>query len=415
MRPGTKWVILTVIVFGALLGLVEGIASTLIRPELNDLLAFAGFLAFFGGVALILSIILGRSSLPGRFRSLRIQFLLISVIVAVLVSANIGAVAYLMFISPHDLELLVSLVVFSLGLSVMASFYLSRKTIRNLNEVIGAVRQINTGNLQQSVEVASRDEVGELATAFNTMLQRLKESQDRERDMERSRRELIEAVSHDLRTPISSIRVMIEAINDGVVRDEAIIGRYLHNVQSEIQYLGQMVNDLFELSQIDAGLLKLDVESVQLQELIPDTVETMSAQALSSRLNLRGEVDKQLPPVNVDPQRIQRVLRNLVQNAIRHTPPDGSIFIKAVDAGDAVEVQITDTGEGIPAEDLPKVFERSFKSDRSRSRQSGGAGLGLTISKGIVEAHGGRISVKSEIGQGSVFSFTLPKDDYDKS
>jgi len=169
------------------------------------------------------------------------------------------------------------------------------------------------------------------------------------------------------------------------------------------------VNDLFELSQIDAGLLKLHTDTVFLQQLISDTVETMTAQAASHRLSLNGEVDQKLSPVTVDPRRVQRVLYNLVQNAIRHTPPDGSIHIRATDAGDAIEVQVVDTGEGISEKDLPKVFERSYRSDQSRSPQSGGAGLGLSIAKGIVEAHGGRIWVESESGQGSVFSFTLPK------
>jgi signal transduction histidine kinase len=135
----------------------------------------------------------------------------------------------------------------------------------------------------------------------------------------------------------------------------------------------------------------------------------MTAQAASRRLSLSGDVEKQLSPVSVDSRRIQRVLYNLIQNAIRHTPPDGSINVRAMDVGGDVEVQVADTGEGIPDEDLPKVFERSYRSERSRSRQSGGAGLGLSIAKGIVEAHGGRIWVNSDLGRGSVFSFTLPK------
>jgi signal transduction histidine kinase len=135
----------------------------------------------------------------------------------------------------------------------------------------------------------------------------------------------------------------------------------------------------------------------------------MIAQAASHRLSLIGEVEKELSPVTADSRRIQRVLYNLVQNAIRHTPADGSINIRAMDVGGTVEVQVSDTGEGIPVDDLSMVFERSYRSERSRSRQSGGAGLGLTIAKGIVEAHGGRIWVNSEPGQGSVFSFTLPK------
>jgi signal transduction histidine kinase len=155
--------------------------------------------------------------------------------------------------------------------------------------------------------------------------------------------------------------------------------------------LSQLVNDLFELSQVDAGLLQTHTDSVFLQRLIPDTVETMTAQAASRRLSLSGEVEKELSPVTVDSQRIQRVLYNLVQNAIRHTPADGSINIRAMDVGGAVEVQVSDTGEGISIDDLPRVFERSYRSERSRSRQSGSTGLGLSIAKGIVEAHGGRI------------------------
>jgi signal transduction histidine kinase len=409
MRLSIRWLGLTFIVFGALLGLVEAIAVVLLKPDRSDLLALAGFLFVFGGITLGLSIAVARSGLPSWVRSIRTQLLLISVVVAVLVVVNIGFVSYLMFISTHDLGLLIGLIVFSLGLSVMASLYLSQPTTQNLNKVISAVRQINAGNLEANVPVASRDEVGELAKAFNAMVQRLQESLERERDLERTRRELIESVSHDLRTPLSSIRAMIESINDGVVADEVTIKRYMHTAQSEIESLSQLVNDLFELSQIDAGLLQLHTDSVFLQQLIQDTVETMTAQAASRQLSLNGEVEKELSPITADSRRIQRVLYNLIQNAIRHTPADGSINVRAMDIGGAVEVQVADTGEGIPDEDLSRVFERSYRSERSRSRQSGGAGLGLSIAKGIVEAHGGRIWVNSELGQGSVFSFTLPK------
>jgi len=291
----------------------------------------------------------------------------------------------------------------------MVSVYLSQPTTRNLNEVISTVRQINVGNLQKNVPVDSQDEVGELARAFNDMEQRLQESLKRERDLERTRRELIESVSHDLRTPISSLRAMVESINEGVVTDEATIKRYLHTAQSETENLSRLVNDLFELSQIDAGLMQLHTEPVLLQELIWESVEAMTAQATSHKLTLCGEVEKELAPVIVDSQRIQRVLYNLIQNAISHTPPDGSINVHATDIGDVIEVEIADTGEGIQSEDLSKVFERSYRSERSKMYQSGGAGLGLSIAKGIVEAHGGRIWASSNPGQGSVFGFTVPK------
>lgn len=409
MRLNVKWLALTLLVFIALLGLVEVIAVIILNPGRGDLLALAGFLLVCGGITLTLSIVVARSGLPSWIHSIRTQLLLVSVVVAVIVVVNIGFVAYLMFISPHDLGLLITMILFSLGLSILASIYLSQPTTRNLNKVINAVRQINAGNLEANVPVASRDEVGELARAFNAMVQRLQESLEREREMERTRRELIEAVSHDLRTPLSSVRAMIESINDGVVSDEVTIKRYLNTAQSEIESLSQLVNDLFELSQIDAGLLQLHTDSIYLQQLIPDTVETMRAQAASYNLSLNEQVEQELSPVTVDSRRIQRVLYNLIQNAIRHTPADGSIIIKATDIGDAVEVRVADTGEGISVDDLSRVFERSYRSEKSRSRQSGGAGLGLSIAKGIVEAHGGHIWVNSELGKGSEFSFTLPK------
>ena len=409
MQLRIRWLVLTLVVFATLLGLVEIIAVILLKPGHGDLLALAGFLFASGGITLILSIVIARSGLPSWIHSIRTQLLLVSVVVAVIVATNIGFVAYLMFLSPHDLGLLIGLIIFSLGLSILASIYLSLPTTRNLNAVINAVRHVNAGKLEVNVPVVSQDEVGELAKTFNAMVHRLKESLDREREMERTRRELIEAVSHDLRTPLSSIRAMIESINDGVVTDEETIKRYLNTAQSEIESLTQLVNDLFELSQIDAGLLQLHTDSIYLQQLIPDTVETMQAQAASYHLTLDGEVEKELSPVTVDSRRIQRVLYNLIQNAIRYTPADGLISVHAMDIGDAVEVQVADTGEGIPADDLSRVFERSYRSGKSRSRQSGGAGLGLSIAKGIVEAHGGSIRVNSELGKGSVFSFTLPK------
>ena len=135
----------------------------------------------------------------------------------------------------------------------------------------------------------------------------------------------------------------------------------------------------------------------------------MAPQAAERRLGLEGTVDAELSPVMMDSHRIQRVLYNLVQNSIRHTPPDGSIYIRVQDAGDEVQVEVADTGEGIPAQDQPRLFERTYRVDPSRSRSSGGAGLGLSIARGIVEAHGGRLWVESELGRGSVFSFTLPK------
>ena len=197
----------------------------------------------------------------------------------------------------------------------------------------------------------------------------------RERELEQARRELIGAVSHDLRTPLASIRAMIEAINDGIVTDSETVERYLHTTQREVENLAQLINDLFELSQLEAGLIELQLRLSSVQEIVEDAVQSMTAQAEAGHLSLNWNIPEEISPLTMDPRLIQRVLRNLVQNAIRHTPPDGTIQVRAHDKGTEVEVQVVDTGEGIPEQDLDRLFERSYRSDPSRSRTSGGAGL----------------------------------------
>jgi len=245
--------------------------------------------------------------------------------------------------------------------------------------------------------------------AFNDMAQRLETSFARERELEQARKELTASISHDLRTPLASIRAMVESINDGVVTDIETVRRYLNTVQVEVENLSQLISDLFELSQIDAGVLELHLEASSITDLISDTVESMSAQAAAGNLTLSGAVDGDVSTVVMDARRVQRVLYNLVQNSIRYTPADGTIFIRASNAGADVQVEVSDTGTGIPEQELSSLFQRFARSDRSRSRNSGGAGLGLSIAKGIVEAHGGRMWVESAVGKGSTFSFALPK------
>ena len=299
-----------------------------------------------------------------------------------------GFTGFLMFLSPHDLALLAALLGFSLGMSMFVAFAFSQSTTRSIREVVEAVRRMNSGSLDTRVATPSRDEIGELATALNSMAERLEASFSRERELEQARKDLVRAVSHDLRTPLASIRVMVESINDGVVTDEETVNRYLRSTQSEVEKLSQLINDLFELAQMDAGALELHLETSSLQDLLSDTLESMSAQALSRQLTLKGAVDEELSPVVMDPQRVQRVLYNLVQNALRHTPPDGTIFIRATDAGTEVQIDVIDTGEGIPGNALPQLFQRTHRPDDSQLRGAG-VGLGLSIAKGIVEAHGG--------------------------
>jgi signal transduction histidine kinase len=219
---------------------------------------------------------------------------------------------------------------------------------------------------------------------------------------------LIAAVSHDLRTPLSAIRAMIEAITDGVVTDEETIRRYLRTMHDGTRELSHLIDDLFELSRIEAGALTLTREPVMVGDLISDALERLRPQAEARSVALTGSADAALPAVSLDAHHISRVLTNLIENALRHTPAGGQVQVQARRDGARLSLEVIDTGEGIAAADLPHVFDRFYRGEKSRSRESGGAGLGLSISKGIVEAHGGTIRAESLQPHGTRVSVMLP-------
>lgn len=316
-----------------------------------------------------------------------------------------------MFISTHDAQFLLVLLVFSGLVSLAFGYSLSRSITRGLDELMHGVEEIARGKLDTRVVVKSGDEVERLAEAFNQMAQQLQQAAAKQKELEQARRDIVAAVSHDLRTPLASLRAMLEAIGDGVVTDEATVQRYLNSAQLQVQNLARLVDDLFELSQLDAGILEWQVEPSSLRDLISDTLETMQAQAAEKRIQLGGWVDPTVDPVLMNAHKIQRVLYNLIQNAIRHTPSGGTVFVEARprENDNQVQVDVIDTGEGIVESDLPHVFEQFYRGEKSRSRETGGAGLGLAIAQRIVQAHHGRIWVESKPGAGSRFSFTLPR------
>jgi signal transduction histidine kinase len=245
------------------------------------------------------------------------------------------------------------------------------------------------------------------------MAARLEAAFARQRELEEARQNLIASVSHDLRTPLASLRVMVEAIADGVARDPATVDRYIRAMERETISLGRLIDDLFEMARLDTTGPALRLAPSPVQRVVAETVEAMGAQAARQQIALRVAAPDDLPPVLIDPDGVQRVVYNLVQNALRHTPADGSVIVEVLDRGLEVQVNVRDTGEGIPAADLPLVFDRFYRGDRARQRDatgaSTGAGLGLAIARRLVESHGGRIWVAQPPDGGSVFSFTLPK------
>ena len=282
--------------------------------------------------------------------------------------------------------------------AVLLTLILSRRILRPVEALTTAARRMEKGDLSQRVEVQSNDEIGELARAFNAMADGLTR-------LEELRRNMVTDVAHELRTPLSNIRGYLEALQDGVVEPKPGVIDSLHE---EAMLLNRLVDDLRELTLAEAGQLKLEHRPVAPADIVDRALEAARAQAEAKGITLQADLPEDLPLVDVDPQRIEQVLGNLLSNALTHTPSGGEVVVAARAKGSEVEVSVSDTGEGIPPERLPYIFERFYRADRSRSRATGGTGLGLSIAKQLVEAHGGRISVASQVGQGTTFTFTLP-------
>jgi signal transduction histidine kinase len=241
------------------------------------------------------------------------------------------------------------------------------------------------------------------------MAEQLQAADQKQRELDSLRRDLIAWASHDLQTPLTSMRAVLEALADGVVDEPEMVRRYLATAQRDVMSLSALIDDLFQMSQLDTGGFPLHRAQASLSDLLSDTLESFSQLAKQQEIALEGSVDSDVDPVYMDTQAIGRVLNNLISNALRHTPRQGRVSVWVRRSGAGVEVTVSDTGEGIRPPDLPHIFERFYRGDASRSRnRGGGAGLGLAIARGIVRAHGGDIRVESEVGKGTQFTFYLP-------
>ena len=226
------------------------------------------------------------------------------------------------------------------------------------------------------------------------------------RRLEQVRREFVSNVSHELRTPLASIRALVETLETGAVDDPAMAADFFARIVGEVDRLAALVDELLDLARLESGRVALRVEEIAAADLIGRGVERLAPQIERARLELVVQVPPDLPPVQADRPRIEQVLLNLIHNAIKFTPPGGRITVSAVPAGDVLRVEVADTGIGISADELPRIFERFYKTDKAR--RSGGTGLGLAIAKHIVQAHGGTIWAESVPDQGATFFFTLP-------
>lgn len=284
------------------------------------------------------------------------------------------------------------------AVALLLTLALAHRISKPMEALTLAVRNLGKGDLHQRVKIRSKDEIGELATAFNAMADHLAQ-------IEQLRRNLVSDVAHELRTPLSCILGYLEALQDGVA---VLTPELIASLYEEATLLRRLVIDLQELALADTGHLKLVRRPVFLAELAEQAVGIFQPQAINSDLMIKMDIPPDLPSVDADSERIGQVLRNLLKNAITYTPEQGEITIKAAARDSEIQVTVADTGIGIEPEHLPYLFDRFYRVDRSRTQATGGAGLGLTIVKQLVEAHGGRVWAQSTPGKGTAFVFTLP-------
>jgi signal transduction histidine kinase len=287
----------------------------------------------------------------------------------------------------------------------VAGLLLSRALTRPIRQLTLAADEVARGNLERQVPVRSADEIGRLGQAFNRMVAQL-------RATERMRTDFVSNVSHELRTPLTAIKGLVETLRDGAVDDREVRDRFLTTVEDETDRLIRLVNDLLVLSKADSHALKLKREPLDVRDLIDRSICKLAPQLEEKGILVEASASDGPQLILADADRIEQVLVNLLDNAIKYSPEGGRITVAIDDEGQALEmvsVAVGDEGVGIPAEDLPRVFERFYRVDRARARDGGGSGLGLSIAKAIVEAHGGDITLRSEEGQGTTVRFTLPR------
>jgi signal transduction histidine kinase len=321
-----------------------------------------------------------------------------------LVAVAIGAAV--MFVSPHDAWATIAILLFAALIAARAAQLLSRGVVEDVRTIRDGLQALERGEREIHIAASSSVELAELAEAANRMIKTLR-SEERSRDAaEATRRQVIAAVSHDLRTPLTSLRLLTQALDDDLV-DEETARRYVHTMGANVHALGTLIDDLFELSRLDAGDFTWTTQAVPLSELIQETIAAIRAQADAGNVAVSAEIAPGLGPAQANPEKLQRVLSNLLQNAIHHTPPDGSVLVTAQPASGAVQIEVSDTGQGIAAEDRPRVFDAFYRGASEAARTRAGSGLGLAISRAIVEAHGGRIWL-AEASHGTKVRFTLP-------
>ncbi len=338
----------------------------------------------------------GLALLAARIRSLRGRVIALALIAVVLPLAAVVASGVLMFDSGHDLTVLAAACA-SATAALVGALLVARSVTGPVSRVRRASEELAGGDLTARAPESGPAELADLGASFNRMADELERLFD-------ARRELVAHASHDLRTPLASLQAMLEAVEDGLAPAE----QYLPAMGDQVRHLGRLVDDLFELARIDAGQLTLELRDVRLDGLVASCVRGVAASAEARGVRVESRLGAAVPPARCAPEHVERVLLNLLSNALRHTPGDGAVAVLLEREGDGVRLSVEDTGEGIAADQLDRAFERFWRADSARRRDGAGAGLGLAIAKELVEAQGGRIWAEPRRGGGARISLVLP-------
>ena len=337
---------------------------------------------------------------------LRQRWIAVALIGAVVALANIAVLTMQMSVSDHDATLVTVLLVYAGAAGVAAAVAVARSSSAALDTLEATARRLGEGDLQaRAGALGAGPELDTLAATLDDMAGALQDARTRERDAEQMRRDLITTVSHDLRTPLASLRAMVEAIDEGIVHDPPTLRRYAAEMRRSTDQLVTMVDDLFELTQLEAGAIAAETLRATVEDVTASALATVQPHAANKRLHLETEIAVRVAATPCSP-RIARVLQNLLVNAVRHTPADGTVRLAAERVGDRLLLTVEDTGSGIAPADLERVFEPFYRADPARSGP--GAGLGLALAKRIVEALGGGIHAESTPGAGARFAVDLP-------
>lgn len=402
----SSWRVIAVGVAAALL-VAGGTMVWMMEPRWEDLIQLVYALTVTSLLSLLLGYWLFRR---GRAHSPSLSWTLLFTYGwgALLNLINIWAIAQLMFASPHDLALVVVLLLFAFVIATTFGVLVARHIAEGMKQLANEAQRVAGGDLSARMDVLGKDELAQAAASFNEMAQQLEHAAAQRQEVEKLRRDLIAWTSHDLRTPLTSIRAMVEALHDGVVSDEETTHRYYRTIRADIIALNELIDNLFELAQLDTGSLKLEMFPHSLHDLISDTLESFQAVAQQKGITLCGQVAADVDPVTLNAQKVGRVLGNLISNALQYTPAGGMVQVSAQRQTQGVTVRVQDSGVGFDPQDLPRVFEQFYRGEEARTRSTGGAGLGLAIAKGVVEAHRGRIWAENVATGGAQVSFLLP-------